>query len=277
MGQRPVCGPRSRRGPAARKRRSGGGSVVTARAGSGAVARHRALRRLGSVGIAAAIALGLPGAASAAPANPSEGDLSAAEQAASDAAAQVGQMLVEMGAAQTAVDDASARAAQARDDYERQRQAYERAQADAQAADGVAQQAQADLSGARVAIAQFARDSYMSGSTSPLLKSMITSGSPAQMLERAALLDAAGGHRSAVLGVVTVAQQRAAQTQSAAQAAVALAERSKTASEASLAAAESLRADAEQQIADLQSRQASMQARLDQARTTLVALQSRRA
>ncbi|MFL6094743.1 MAG: hypothetical protein ACJ71Y_04780, partial [Blastococcus sp.] len=120
-----------------------------ARAEWGAVARHRALGRLGSVGIAAAIALGLPEMASAAPANPSDGELSAAQQAASDAAAQVGQMLVEMGAAQTAVDDATARAAQARDDYERQQQAYVRAQADAQAADGAAQQAQADLSGAR--------------------------------------------------------------------------------------------------------------------------------
>jgi hypothetical protein len=250
---------------------------VHARAGWGAVARHRALRRLGSLGIAAAIALGLPGTASAAPANPSDGELSAAQQAASEAAAQIGQMLVEMGAAQTAVDDASARAAQARDDYERQRQVYDRAQADAQAADGAAQQAQADLSGARVALAQFARDSYMAGSTSSVLKSLVTSGSPAQMLERVALLEAAGDHRSAVLGVVTVAQQRAAETQTAAQAAVELADRSKLAAEAALTSAETLRAGAEQQIAGLQSRQAAMQTQLDQARTTLVTLQSQRA
>ena len=239
----------------------------------GALAWHR----VAVVGLAAVIALGLPGTASAAPASPSDGQLSAAQQAAADAAAQVGQMLVDMGAAQTAVDDATARAAQARDDYERQRQAYDRAQADAQAADAAAQQAEADLSGARVAVAQFARDSYMAGSTSSLLKSLITSGSPAQMLERAALLEAAGGHRSAVLGVVTATQQRAAEARGAAQAAVTLADRSKEAAQAALTSAQSLQAGAEQQIAGLQTRQAAMQAQLDQARTTLVTLQSQRA
>jgi len=250
---------------------------VSADAMAGPVPCRRALRRLGTVAIAAAIALGLSGTAAAAPANPSDGQLSAAQQAANDAAAQVGQMLVEMGAAQTAVDDASARAAQARDDYERQRQAYDRAQADAQAADGAAQQAQADLSGARVALAQFARDSYMAGSTSSVLKSMITSGSPAQMMERVALLEAAGDQRSAVLGVVTVAQERAVETQTAGQAAVAEADRSKLAAEAALTSAETLRVGAEQQIADLQTRQDAIQTRLDQARTTLVTLQSQRA
>lgn len=236
-----------------------------------------ARRGLAIIGIAATFALGSPGTATAAPSSPSDGQLTEAQRAANDAAAQVGQMLVDMGAAQTAVDDARARAAQARDDYERQRQAYERAQADAQAADGAVQQAQADLSGAQVAIGRFARDSYMAGSTSSLLKSLITSGSPAQMLERAALLDAAGGHRSAVLGVVRVARQRAAETQAAAQAAVGLADRSKLAAQAALTAAESVRAGAEQQIAGLQTRQVAMQAQLEQARTTLVTLQSQRA
>ena len=242
------------------------------------VVRRSVVRRgLGILGIAATIALGLPGTATAAPSSPSDGQLSEAQQAANDAAAQVGQMLVDMGAAQGAVDDARARATQARDDYERQRQAYDRAQADAQAADGAAQQAQANLSGARVALAQFARDSYMAGSTSSLLRSLITSGSPAQMLERVALLDAAGGHRTAVLGVVRVAQQRAVETQAAAQAAVGVADRSKLAAQAALTAAESVRTGAEQQIARLQTQQVSMQAQLEQARTTLVTLQSKRA
>ena len=242
---------------------------------SGAAAR-RAPRLLSCAGIAAVLVLGLSGTATAAPATPSDGDLSAAQQAASDAAAQVGQMLVDMGAAQTAVDDASAQAAQAHDQYERQRQASDRALAEAQAADGAAQQAQADLSVARVEVARFARDSYMAGTTSSVLKSMITSGSPAQMMERVALLEAAGGHRSAVLGVVTVAQQHAVETQTAAQTAVAAAERATSAAQAALASAETLRTAAEQQIAAVQDRQVAMQARLDQTRTTLVTLQSQR-
>jgi hypothetical protein len=242
--------------------------------GTGSVPLRPLRHRLGLAGIAAVICLGaIPGTASAAPAN---GQLSAAQQAASDAAAQVTRTLVDLGAARAAVDDAGARVEAARQEYERRRVAYGTAQADAQAADGVAQQAQADLSGARDALAGFARDSYMNGSTSSVFKSLITSGSPAQVIERAALLEAAGDHRSAVLALVTGAQQRAADTQAAAQAAVAAADRSRQDAEAALATAESVRAGAVQQIADLQSRQVTMQAQLDQARATVVTLQSRR-
>jgi hypothetical protein len=184
-------------------------------------------------------------------------------------------MLVDMGTAQTAVDDAGARAAQARADYERQKQAYDQAQSDAQTADAAAQQARLELSGARVALARFARDSYVSGSTSPLLTGLLTSDGPVQMLERAALLDAAGSHRSAVLGVVVVAQQRATDTQTAAQAALTQAAATRQGAEAALASAETLQSEAEQQIADLRGRQGAMQAQLDQARATVVSLQSR--
>jgi predicted nucleic acid-binding Zn-ribbon protein len=240
-------------------------------------ARRRAGWRRGATGLAAAICLGaLPGTASAAPSTPVDGQVSAAQQAAADAAAQVTRMLVDLGAAQTAVDDASARVAAAREEHERQQQAYDTAQAGAQAADDAARQAQADLSGARDALARFAHDSYMNGSTSSVFKSLITSGSPAQVIERAALLAAAGDHRSAVLGVVTEAQQRAADMQVAAQAAVAEADRSRLGAEAALATAESVRTAAVQQIADLQSRQNTMQAQLEQARAAVVALQSRR-
>ena len=226
------------------------------------------------VGLAVAVFLAAsPATASSAPAN---GQLGAAEQAAADAAAQVAQMLVEMGNAQGAADDATARAAQARADYEQQKQAYDRAVAAAQAADAAAQQAQADLAGARGALATFARDSYMAGSTSPLLRGLLTSGDPGQMLERAALLEAAGDHRSAVLGVVTVAQQRATETRTAAEVAVAQAGEIRQAAADTLASVQSLQSTAVQQVADLQSRQGAMQAQLDQARSAVVALQSKR-
>jgi multidrug efflux pump subunit AcrA (membrane-fusion protein) len=229
------------------------------------------VRRWG-VGLAVAVVLtAVPGTASSAPGN---GQLGAAEQAAADAAAQVAQTLVAMGNAQSAADDATARAAQARADYERQKQAYDRAVADAQAADAAAQQAQADLAGARGALATFARDSYMAGSTSPLLRGLLTSGDPGQMLERAALLEAAGDHRSAVLGVVTVAQQRATESRTAAEVAVAQAGEIRQAAEDTLASVQSLQSAAVQQVADLQSRQGAMQAELDRARAAVVELQS---
>jgi hypothetical protein len=229
------------------------------------------VRRWG-VGLAVAVVLtAVPGTASSAPGN---GQLGAAEQAAADAAAQVAQTLLAMGNAQSAADGATARAAQARADYERQKQAYDRAVADAQAADAAAQQAQADLAGARGALATFARDSYMAGSTSPLLRGLLTSGDPGQMLERAALLEAAGDHRSAVLGVVTVAQQRATESRTAAEVAVAQAGEIRQAAEDTLASVQSLQSAAVQQVADLQSRQGAMQAQLDRARAAVVELQS---
>jgi hypothetical protein len=226
--------------------------------------------RLRVVAVVAAVAVGLPATASAAP---SDGQVSAAQQAAADAAAQVTQMLVDMGAAQSAVDDATGRAAQARAEYERQQQALARAQAAAQAADAAAQQAHAEFSDARDALARFARDSYMAGSTSSLLKSLVTSAGPAQLIERAALLDAAGDHRSTVLAVVTGAQQRAVDLQAAAKASVADADRSRQAAQTALATAESAQADAQRQIDDLRRRQSAMQAQLDQARATVVSLQ----
>jgi hypothetical protein len=228
-----------------------------------------------AAGLAAAVWLvAVPATATAAPATPPGGQLTAAEQAAAAAAAQVGQLLVEMGTAQSAADAATARAAQARADYAREQQALAQAQTDAAAADAAAQQAQAEFSSARGALARFARDSYMAGSTSSLLTSLMTAGSPAQLIERAALLAAAGDHRSTVLTVVTAAQQNAAELELAARAALAAADRSRQSAATALTAAESAQADAVHQVADLHSRQGAMQAQLDQARAAVVALQS---
>jgi hypothetical protein len=113
----------------------------------------------------------------------------------------------------------------------------------------------------------------MAGSTSPVLEVLLTAGSPGQLVERAALLEAAGSHRSAVLTVVTAAQQRAAEAQAAAQNAVTEADRSQQAAQDALASAETVRAAAARQVADLQTAQDAMRAQLLQARTTLVTLQ----
>jgi hypothetical protein len=242
--------------------------------GTGIPRCRRWAGRLGAVGAAVAIGLGgLPGTASAAPSSLSDGRLGAATKAAEEAAAQVGQLLDQVGAAQAGVDDASARVARALEQVEAQRRAHETAQADARTADVAAQEAGAALSGAQGAVATFARDSYMAGSASPVLEILLTAGSPGQLVERAALLEAAGSHRSAVLTVVTAAQQRAAEAQAAAQNAVTEADRSQQAAQDALASAEAVRAAAARQVADLQTAQDAMQAQLLQARTTLVTLQ----
>ena len=59
---------------------------------------------------------------------------------------------------------------------------------------------------AREQVVDFARDSYMHGSTYADAAALLTSADPAQLIERAALLEAAGSHRSDVLDQVTVVE-----------------------------------------------------------------------
>ena len=231
-----------------------------------------AVRRRCLMGVVAALlALGLTGVPAAAWAGPVDD----AEQAVDDAAAQVGDLLEQLGSAQAAADAATERATRARAQFDAEQQAYDRALTDAQAAGVAAQQALVELSDAQDAVATFARDSYMSGSTSPALRSLITSGSPAQMIERAAFLDLVGDQRIAVLDVAGTASERADEAQAAAQTAVADADRSRRAAEAAYDEAEAAQAEAVQLAADLQTERTTVETQLDQARTSLVALQSR--
>ncbi|WP_308010447.1 transglycosylase family protein [Blastococcus sp. LR1] len=239
------------------------------------VARSRGGGRCGGVLVAAALGLVLvPGAASAAPADP---QVTAAEQAARTGAAQVQQLLGQLGAAQTAAERASGETARARAEFEAQQQAYAEADAAARAAGEAAQRARIELSSARDDVVAFARISYMSGTTSPVLTSLITSGSPAQAVERAALLDLVGAGRSDVLAVASEARDRAAETENVVQSAVAEADRSRQAAQAALASADAVRTRAAEQLTTLRAQQGAMQAQLEQARTALVALQAQRA
>jgi multidrug efflux pump subunit AcrA (membrane-fusion protein) len=114
----------------------------------------------------------------------------------------------------------------------------------------------------------------MAGTTSTGLQTLLLSGDPAQLIERAALLAAVGEHRSAVLAATTTAQERAAAASDAAQAALTEADRLRGEAEAALTAAREVEASAAQQVAQLRDRQAAAEGRLQQARSTLVALQT---
>jgi hypothetical protein len=230
-----------------------------------------AVRRRCAAGIVAAVlTLGMAGVPGVAAADPVDD----AAQAVDDAAARVGQLLEQMGSAQDAVDDAAARATTARLQFDVEQRAYDQAQTDARAADLAAQEARAELSDAQDAVAAFARDSYMAGTTSPGLQSLITSDGPGQMIERAVFLDLVGDQRTAVLTTVRAAGERAADAEAAAQAAVTEADRSRRAAEAAWDTAEAAHADAVQRAAGLEAERDAVQAELDEARDTLVALQS---
>ena len=225
------------------------------------------------LGIAVAVgSVAVPGTASARPA-----DVTTAQQTADDAAAQVARLLVQLGDARAAADSAHAQAEAARSRYDATQAALEAAQAAATTASAAAQQAEQDLAGAQAAVAAFARTSYISGSTSPGLQAVFGADGPAQLLERAALLDAAGANRSDVVGQLAIARQHAvdasASAQTALDGATALEEQAAT----DLAAAEQVEASAQQTVAGVQAQQAATQGQLEQTRATLVALQAQQA
>jgi hypothetical protein len=234
-------------------------------------------RRLGALGVAVGIGLAvLPGTASAAPVSSSDGQLGAVGQAAEDAAAEVTRLLEQLGAAQAAADEATARAAGAEEAFEAAEVASAVARAEADDAAAEAVEAQAELSAARDALARFARSSYMGGSTSPVLESLLTSGSPSQLMERAALLDAAGGYRSTALSVAAAAQQRAVEAQAAAQSAGTEADRLQRAARTALESAEAARVAASRIVAALQDQRDVAESELLQARSAVVDLHAQR-
>src|SRR4051812_7067694 len=186
--------------------------------------RRGALRwagRVTGVAVVALVGVGVaPGVASARPHNPTDTEIQQAQAAEDAAAAQVGQLSAQLATAQAQVDAATAQANIALDAFQAKQAEYEQAQVAAQAADAAAQQAQADLADARSDVASFARDSYMSGSTSSRLPALVPSGSPAQMIQRRALPDAVRDDPSVVRDRVTVGGAQAEQAQDAAQTAL---------------------------------------------------------
>ena len=237
----------------------------------------RIARRLAGLAAAATVCLvAVPGIAGATP-GPSDAQLDQAEQAQADAAAQVGTVTAALAGAQADLDAARARSAIALDTFQGKQAEYEAAQATADAAAATAQQARTDLAAARTAIADFARESYVQGSTSPTLEALMTADGPAQMMERAALLEAAGTHRGDVVVAFGAAEQQATAADAAAQDALAVAATLQQEAADALAEAEALEVGARQQATALTAQQATVLQQLEQAQQTLLGLEGARA
>jgi cell wall-associated NlpC family hydrolase len=238
----------------------------------------RLARRAVGVAVAATICLAVaPGVAAASPTNPTDGEISAAQQTKDAAAQQVGVLSAQLVTAQAQLDAARAESAIALDGFQATQAEYEAAQATAEVATAEARRADAALADSRAQVAQFARASYVQGSTSPGLAAVLGSGGPAEMLERVALLDAAGRHETDVLAQVTVAQQQAAAADATARTALTAAEALKQKAADALAAAEQLEAGARSQAAAVAVQQSAVQAQLDQAQQALLGLEGARA
>jgi cell wall-associated NlpC family hydrolase len=227
--------------------------------------------------VTAACLVVAPGVASARPHAPSDSQIRSAQAAKAEAASQVGAITAALATAQASVDAARADANIALDTFQGKQAEYETAQAAADVAAAAAKKAEADLGVARDDVAAFARSSYMQGSTSPTFAALMTADGPAQLIQRQALLESAGGHRSDVLVKVAVVQQRTAASKAAAATALAHADTLKKEAAKALTAASNVEAGARQKAAAVQAQQSALQAKLQKAQRTLLGLQGARA
>ncbi|TFV55091.1 hydrolase, partial [Geodermatophilus sp. DF01-2] len=209
----------------------------------------RWLLRGAGTAVTALVVVGLaPGAALAAP-----GDSAVARaQAERDAAAaRVGEIGAQLAQAQERVDAARQGALIALQEYEERQAAQQQAQAAAEAAAATAERAAAELGRGRAEVVAFARSSYMQGSTSPGTVALFSADGPAQLVERAALLDAAGSHRVDVVTELTVLEQQASAADGAAQVAVQAASDAEAVAAGFLAEAQAQEVSARSQAAAL--------------------------
>jgi peptidoglycan DL-endopeptidase RipA len=251
-------------------------SVRAVRPGAGD--RVRTALRLAAVAVVAALALGLtPSTAQAAPGRPSDSEIAAAQAAADAVDARIRDLSEELAAAQDSVDAARAAAAIALDEYQATQDAYLVAQQQADAAAVVAAQATADLEVARAQVVAFARRSYMQGSTWTGAAALITAADPGELIQRAALLEAAGVHRSDVLDQVTVLQVQAAEAEAVARTSVEAAAALREHAAATLAVAREAEVAAREQAVALDSQQAQLETELAAAQVQLQTLVGERA
>lgn len=239
---------------------------------------RRAAMRAGGTAIAAALFLGLtPAVADAAPRRPSDSEIAGAKAQADAVAARIGELNGQLAGAQAVVDDARAQALIALDEFQATEEAAAAARSHAEAAAASAAAATAELGVARSDVVAFARRTYMQHSTSPGATALLTAGSPAQLIERAALLEAAGEHRSDVLVRVTVLQQEATAADVVARAAAVEADSLQQQAQTALEVARTAEVDARAQQAELVSQQAAVQAELVTAQQQLTTLVGERA
>ncbi|MCU1607916.1 MAG: Peptidase [Modestobacter sp.] len=157
--------------------------------------------------------------AAADPANPSDGELADASTQQQAAAAEVGRIAALVAAAETRLEQVQVQAEAAGTAYLAAEE--ERQLAEAAAATAAAElQAAADAVGAAQArIADFSRDSFMNGSTLTSEMALLDVGGPAELVQKAAMLQYVADHQVDVLGQLEIARVRQANADSAARAA----------------------------------------------------------
>lgn len=232
----------------------------------------KTLLRTAAVGVAAAVAVSLlpGGVAEAKPRNPSDGQITAAQKERNRKSAEVGRLTGLVARA-----DGDMRRAQDRAELAVEK--YNKAVVDLGIATGKAKAARAAADAAAKAVVKarrdfsdFARGSYMQGSTlGSTTAALLDAGSPTDLVQRADLLSYAGRRKLDAMGQLERAGVRRANTESAARRAVED-QRVATDNASKLkAAAQREVASAQAQLRTLQSQKTALNGQLEQARIKL--------
>lgn len=249
----------------------------------------------GSAGVVAVVlVLALGGQDAAAvpppPPNPSDSEIDSSRADANSRAARVGRLTDQVAQAearlialQSEVELKMEEANKALVDLRTAQDEAARARADADAARVAAEAASADVDAARAALDEFAMASYKQGSTVGSLSAYLGASSPQDLLARAQLLNAVGDSHLDALDDIEVARTDRANKDSAARAALALADareeaahQARLAADAATAAARAAQDDQVVQTQRIQAEKATAESRLSAAQAQVGGLESQR-
>jgi murein DD-endopeptidase MepM/ murein hydrolase activator NlpD len=172
------------------------------------------------------------------PPNPTDEQIGQAQSAQDAAAAEVGRIAALVAQAQSQLEGYAVQAEAAGAAYLAAEEALLQAQAEAERTALELEAATAAVEASLGRIAGFSRDSYMSGNTLSTAAALLDADGPAELIERAAMLEYVSANQLDVLGQLEVAQVKQANADSAARAA-----RDKTAQAEAAAAAAKATAD----------------------------------
>jgi murein DD-endopeptidase MepM/ murein hydrolase activator NlpD len=153
------------------------------------------------------------------PPNPTDAELGDARSAQDAAAAEVGRIAGLVAEAEAELERYAVQAEAAGAAYLAAEEALTQAQEEAERTAAELEEATAAVEAAEARIAGFSRDSYMNGSTLSGAAALLDADGPAELVERAAMLDYVSDNQLDVLGQLEVAQVRQANADSQARAA----------------------------------------------------------
>jgi len=213
-----------------------------------------------------------PVSAVAAPRNPTDGQIGAAQQDKAQRAEAVGRLQAEIAEAAGQIQRLNDAAELAGERYNKAVADYQTAQHKAEVAQGKARTAQKQVSKARVEVGRFARESYMYGSTMGPSLALLDATGPSDFIERAGLLQAAGEHRTGALSAFQVASVGKANADAEARAAVGAMAKAKSAAAGAKRVAQAKVTEARSQMAALSARQTALEGQLVEAKARLSGL-----